>query len=106
MKKSIYVTDIVKDSKNNMEKYLFSENERLNAIIDELEDKIIELETKNDVLKSEISDLKADKKYYKENCERALNYIENHDIREDKTLRLFIFEKEELKEILRGANYE
>ena len=38
MKKSIYVTGIVKDSKNNMEKYLFSENERLNAIIDELEE--------------------------------------------------------------------
>lgn len=40
MKKSIYVTGIVKDSKNNMEKYLFSENERLNAIIDELEERI------------------------------------------------------------------
>ena len=40
MKKSLYVNCIVKDSKNNIEKYLFSENERLNAIIDELEDKI------------------------------------------------------------------
>ena len=38
MKKSLYVNGIVKDSKNNMEKYLFSENERLNAIIDELEE--------------------------------------------------------------------
>lgn len=36
--KSLYVTGIVKDSKNNMEKYLFGENERLNAIIDELEE--------------------------------------------------------------------
>lgn len=35
-----YIHFIVKDSKNNMEKYLFTENERLNAIIDELEDKI------------------------------------------------------------------
>ena len=72
--------------------------------IESLEDKIIELETKIDVLKSEISDLKADKKYYKGNCERALNYIEKHDIREDKTLRLFIFEKEQLKGILRGGD--
>ena len=38
MKKSLYVNGIVKDSKNNMEKYLFSENERLNTIIDELEE--------------------------------------------------------------------
>lgn len=83
--------------------HLESENERLNVIIDELEDKIIDLETKNDVLKSELSDLKADKKYYKGNCERALNYIEKHDIREDKTLRLFIFEKKQLKDILRGG---
>ena len=74
--------------------------------VEELEDKLIELETKIDILKSEISDLKADKKYYKGNCERALNFIEKHDVREDKTLRLFIFEKEQLKEILRGANYE
>lgn len=38
MKREIYVTGIVKDSKCNLEKYLFSENERLNAIIDELEE--------------------------------------------------------------------
>ena len=72
--------------------------------IESLEDKIIELETKIDILKSEISDLKADKKYYKGNCERALNFIKNHDVREDKTLRLFIFEKEQLKHILRGGD--
>lgn len=38
--KKIYVHGIVKDYECNLEKYLFSENERLNAIIDDLEDKI------------------------------------------------------------------
>ena len=94
---------MIEKSKDSMINQLLTENERLNAMIDELEDKIINLETKNDVLKSEISDLKADKKYYKGNCERALSFIENHDVREDKTLRLFIFEKEQLKDILRGG---
>ena len=41
--KDLYVHGIVKDydkSINSLNKYLFSENERLNAIIDELEEKI------------------------------------------------------------------
>ena len=41
--KEIYVKGIVQDydkSINNINKYLFSENERLNAIIDDLEYKI------------------------------------------------------------------
>ena len=36
----IYVHGIVKDYECNLEKYLFSENERLNVIIDELEERI------------------------------------------------------------------
>ena len=42
-KKELYVHGIVKDydeSINSINKYLFSENERLNAIIDELEERI------------------------------------------------------------------
>lgn len=41
--KEIYVKGIVQDydkNINSINKYLFSENERLNAIIDDLEDKI------------------------------------------------------------------
>lgn len=41
--KDLYVHGIVKDydeSINSINKYLFSENERLNAIIDDLEEKI------------------------------------------------------------------
>ena len=41
--KDLYVHGIVKDydnSINSLNKYLFSENERLNAIIDELEERI------------------------------------------------------------------
>lgn len=41
--KDLYVHGIVKDydeSINSLNKYLFSENERLNAIIDEYEEKI------------------------------------------------------------------
>ena len=36
----LYINGIVKDSKNNIEKYLFSENERLNSIIDDQYDKL------------------------------------------------------------------
>lgn len=70
MKKSIYVNGIVKDSKNNVEKYLFSENERLNAIIDELEEK-----RKYDLCF--ISHLKKDKKQLIERIDKAIEYIEN-----------------------------
>lgn len=45
--KSIFVNGIVKDSKNNMEKYLFNENERLNVKIDKAIEYIKE-NTKND----------------------------------------------------------
>ena len=37
-KNEIYVHGIVKDYENNIEKYLFSENERLNSIIDQYEE--------------------------------------------------------------------
>lgn len=38
--KEIYVHGLVKDYKCNLEKYLFGEVENLNAIIDDLEEKI------------------------------------------------------------------
>lgn len=44
--------------------------------LDELEDKIIGLETERDVLKSQVSDLKADKKYYIEQKEKYQNVVE------------------------------
>ena len=51
---------------------LESENERLNAIIDELEERL----------------------------DKAIDYIKKQDIREDKCLHLFIFEKKKLLDIL------
>ncbi|MBO7712835.1 MAG: hypothetical protein J6S85_04645 [Methanobrevibacter sp.] len=71
MKKSIYVTGIVKDSKNNIEKYLFSENERLNAIIDDLEEK-----RKYDLCF--INHLKEDKKQLQQRIDKAIKYIKDH----------------------------
>ena len=61
-------------SLESLNKYLFGENERLNATIDELEERI----------------------------NKAIDYIKKHDIRQDKCLHLFIFEKKELLEILGG----
>lgn len=75
MKKSIYVTGIVKDSKKNMEKYLFSENERLNAIIDELEDLNEDYLTENFLLNVKIN--KAIE-YLKENEQIFIALIGTH----------------------------
>lgn len=71
--KELYVKGIVQDydkSINSINKYLFSENERLNTIIDELEEK-----RKYDLCF--ISHLKKDKKQLQQRIDKAIEYIKN-----------------------------
>lgn len=59
-----------------MGEYLSIETAEKLKKLDELEDKIISLETERDVLKSTVSDLKADKKYYKEQKEKYESIVD------------------------------
>lgn len=52
--------------------------------------------------KEDLIDMQKDIDKLRERIERAIDYIKDHDYREDKCLHLFIFQKKELLEILGG----
>ena len=71
----LYINGIVKDSKNNIEKYLFSENERLNSIIDDQYDKLDAQDKIINTQALEIARLKEVDRKLLERIDNAIEYI-------------------------------